>query len=798
MQRMFPSNRFVPPRMRDGSVRLAIGEAPGADEERLGEGFVGSSGRVLNYLYSLCGVQRSQISTANIINCRPPKNIFPLAPEARSYITLEDAHTAVQQCWTNHVLPVLESRQWQRVDLLGVHALQVGTGRSGIQDWAGTPLVMPYAPQLGRVAIATLHPAFLMREQRMWPAVLSDLKRPLAIAPENYILQAGLPEMQSLLGSEVLSLDLETNTAEPPLRDIEIRLLGLTDKKFEGLCTTWGEQQRQLLQRLINNTKTLVGQNCLQFDLPLLEREGIRLPQDMVVFDTMLVHHLLWPTLPHDLGFLGRIYTQKPFWKNWREAGDPEELYCARDVDGTLQIYEKLRPEIERDQRLWRLYRETQVPLARICHTMTERGILRDPQAVAKVRERVQQDMDAEELLLPEELRTRRAWRNRLHDAPPGTLSAKTGKPLKKIKVPEQYAVVPWRSTDEIKHFLFETRAYPVQLDPKTGRASTGKEALERLINRNPSDKALTALRNLRKMEELTGTFCKELEIGSERLHPSFNVQGTATGRLSSSGPNLQNFPESARVIFIPSDPEYDWLSVDFSQIENRLTAWFAQDTDRLARFDQPGFSEHKYAASKFFGIPMRQVKKDNSKDAPYGKAKRIVHGVNYTAGAKKISQMYDMDYREVCELLARWKAEIPKTIEWQERIGNQAKQLKQLYNPFGRKGLFYDKKAYSAGVAFLPQSTAADVIFQCMIALMYERINWPAPANRVHWALPPYAHLVLQVHDQLLFEVHKERLREVAQGVQRVMEQPWPELEGLRIPVALETGSNWGEMREL
>src|SRR6185369_11380402 len=143
------------------------------------------------------------------------------------------------------------------------------------------------------------------------------------------------------------------------------------------------------------------------------------------------------------------------------------------------------------------------------------------------------------------------------------------------------------------------------------------------------------------------------------RLHPHFNVHGTASGRLSSSDPHLQNIPESTRFLYVPSHTGWSIIDVDFSNIENRLTAKLAGDTFRLERYNDPKHNDYKLLASRAFGIPYDEVEKDNSRDAPYGKAKAIVLGMNYGLGERKICLLYDMDAKEVRHLVQTWRDEM-------------------------------------------------------------------------------------------------------------------------------------------
>jgi len=195
-----PHADFVPPKMGAG-LRLAIGMNPGSHEvahRPVPEPFVGPSGALLNIGYAKVGVRRTDVTVANVCQCRIPfhKNLFPTDEDAAQFIEPLAARQALRHCWNAYVVPLLRARRWERVDLLGAPALEYGTGKRGIKPaprkacWAGTQLPLLDAPELGDVAVATMHPAFLMREADFMPLFYTDLRRPLGAPPERYTLQA--------------------------------------------------------------------------------------------------------------------------------------------------------------------------------------------------------------------------------------------------------------------------------------------------------------------------------------------------------------------------------------------------------------------------------------------------------------------------------------------------------------------------------------------------------------------------------------------------------------------------------
>lgn len=639
-------------------------------------------------------------------------------------------------------------------------------------------------------AMASLHPSYLMRDQEKAPLLVHDLSKSLTVPPENYNLQPSLQDVQRFAEKyRTFAFDIETNRWTN-----EVLMVGLCARATEAMVVPFKGAYWTELKKLFARAENVIGHNCVQFDLPILHENGVTIGEGVEVWDTMLMQHLCFPAFPHDLEFTGSLFCSKPAWKDDKESF---ETYCARDTDVTYQCWTQLLPMVKQHKML-DLYKYTQVPLGKICKLMGDTGIKVDTSQIEVVRTRIQGEMVKLEEGLPERLKTHKVAKQRRVVAPEGTLSAKTGKPVKYIMEPVEEEVTPWRSQTQIEKYLYTDLALPVQTHLKTERVTTGKDALERLY-RKTKDQSIKSIQQLRKLDELMTTFCKEQMLKIDRMYPHFLVHGTKSGRLSSADPNLQNIPEAARVIYVPSHEGWKLLEVDYSGIENKLTAYFAHDQRRLERFIlDPKFSEHKHAVEVFFGIPYDEVEKDNDKDAPYGKAKRIVHGCNYGMGAQKISKMYDMDLKEVQRLLTLWKTEILDTTRWQAQCAEQAKRTGFLRTVFGRMRWFYTAAYYTEALSFLPQSSAADVIFRAMIGLMYERIKWPEELARkvcqVVEPLPQPARLLLQVHDALLFECPGNLVDQVIATVKKVMEQPWPELGGMGFSATFKVGDNWWE----
>ncbi len=793
---------FVPVKIGT-SLRLSVWEAPGEQEGIQCEPAVGAAGKFGDSLYRKAGVTRESLTITNCIQCRPPNNIFPTDSAARKYISEQDAKKAVSQCYKNHLEPILRSRPWERIDTLGAHSTELLTGKRDITKWRGSPLPL-LGEQKVRV-VPTLHPSFIMvYGQGYIPAVVSDLKKGTTLPPEYYNTKPTLEDVAGFRSTK-LAIDIETNRWTQ-----QIICVGLSDHPYHAMCVPFKGPYIAEIKRIIENAEEIITHNGVSFDMPrLCAALGIK-ELKAKEFDTILAQHLLMPDCPHDLGFVASVFLQKPFWKD--EIGQDLEYYCCKDVDGTLQIAQQLKPLLK-SQKLEDLYWYTQVPLAKICHLMETTGIHTSGRRATEVRVRLLAEIAELESTLPEGLKPYDKSIRVRQLAPKGTLG-KSGKPIKFIHVPGTERIVPWGSPAQVGQYIYGVLKLPEQLNTKTKKVSTDKIALDKLFNRakEPADKAaINAVRKLRSLDELASSFIKgmkdddgnEIPIRDGRVLPHFSPYGTSGGRLSSSGPNMQNQPPAARYIYVPSDPEWCLIEADFSQGENRLTAWYANDQERLQRLGIPGFSEHKLNAEIFFGVPYNEVVKDNSPDAPYGRAKKLTHGINYGEGPRKIAMNLDLPEKDVRDWLFKWRIANRPTVDWMEKVSKEAEHSGVLTNVFSRKRWFWTNRLYGESLSFLPQSTLADICFRAMIGLMYERIGWPIESalkvSSVLAPLPWPARLLLQVHDSLVLEAPKALVPEVVKCVKAVMEQSWPQLGGFSVPAEFNVapaGMSWGETK--
>lgn len=813
-QKLFPKNTFVGPKHGTGS-RLVVAEAPGEDEAIFGEPLVGSSGKWFDAMCRKAGIRREELTIINTVNCRPPDNVYPTDSKATHYISHADGQATIKHCMDAHVWPLVHGKQWTRIDALGNYALQELTGLDGILYWRGSPLPLKGEEKV-RV-LPTIHPSYISRDQTMVPVVVNDLKKNTVVPPEYYNLTPSLEDVRSFTAAE-FAFDIETKWGSNA-----ITMVGLCARNYHAMVVPFTGAYIPELKRIFANARSLFGQNHLQFDIPVLQDAGIFVSPDAASWDIMLLHHLLFPQFSgdsgdedrdphrktaggHGLEFISSQFTNKPAWKElYRGQPNYWEHRCARDCDVTLQAGRVLLAMAKAEQ-LEELYTTVAKPLAKICYMMQTNGIKIDPARLLKVRNDLVKEIAEQELLLPDSLKGYDKPRRIRKPAPEGTLNDK-GKPVKYLYEEGSKRISPWRSSRTLAKYLYKELALPEQRHPKSKKVTTDKGAIEKCIrilrrnNRLGAVAGLQAYQKVKKAATLVSSFVKDDFIKKQivRQHPHFNVHGTSSGRLSSTNPNFQNQPEKARYMYVPSHEGWSFLDVDYSNIEPRLTAFFANDVERLARFAKPGYNDHKFTTSIFFDIPYDEVVKDNDKDAPYGKAKRINNGLNYGMGAIKIANTFDLDVREVKDLIFKWKQLNAATAQWQEETAARAKSEGFLRTPFGRKRWFYTNSYYTESLSFLPQSTAADIIFRAMIALSTDRAGLSLEDTlkivRVVKPLPAQWRLLLSVHDSLLFEGPSETMPEAARVIREVMEQPWPELGGFNIPVEIKMSNlSWAE----
>lgn len=422
---------YAPLKLRPGNT-LVVGEANGKEEVKTGEGFSGGAGMWLKNLFKTSGQSWNNISTLNVIGCQPPDNVWPGDQDWR-HTTHEAAVAAVEYCKEHHMWPGIRQANRSRIIACGAKALEALTGKVGINRWRGSalPLIGGSKPQV----MPTIHPAALMRQAKLLAVVAGDLKKPLALPPENYNLAPTLEDVR-LFDATTFAFDLEWDALGNPTH------CGLSDKFYWAMVVPFKQPYLQELRRIFENAKVLIGHNIIHADLPYIEKMKWNFDLSKIeIQDTMLKQHLVQPDFPHSLAFVASVFTDKVFWKGhgwevedadgevtpggqqWRTWDKPEgiarelggykgclspseafSLYNARDTDAEFQINTPLDHQLLK-YGVGHVYRHVSLPVAFICRSIGERGLKIDTSQLGQIRKEVDATIEALEDKLPAGLR---------------------------------------------------------------------------------------------------------------------------------------------------------------------------------------------------------------------------------------------------------------------------------------------------------------------------------------------------------------------------------------------------------
>ena len=522
------------------------------------------------------------------------------------------------------------------------------------------------------------------------------------------------------------------------------------------------------LKPLLENAgRAKVGQH-LKYDANVFSRVGITLRG--IAHDTMLESYVLNSTASrHDMDTLAKrhlgyetIHYEDVAGKGAKQISfsqvdvDTATRYAAEDADVTLRLHGALYPQLVAQAGLKAIYEDLEIPLVRVLARMEQHGVLVD---VAALRTQSHQ------------------LARRMHELT-GQAHALAGHAFS-LDSPKQ-----------LQSLLFDELKLPVVLKTPTGQPSTNEEALEAIAGSHELPRLILEYRGLAKLRSTyTEKLAEIVHPQTGRVHTSYHQATAATGRLSSSDPNLQNIPvrtEEGRRIrqaFI-APPGWKVLAADYSQIELRIMAHLSGDAGLLAAFhgDQ---DIHRATAAEVFGVPLEHVD-GNQRRA----AKAINFGLMYGMGAFGLARQLDISRGDAQDYIARYFQRYPGVREFMDRIREQAHRDGYVETVFGRRlhlDYIHSRNAAQragaerAAINAPMQGTAADIIKRAMLAVdawLLDRTD--------------HARMLMQVHDELVFEVRGDRVDEVRTGI----EQRMREAATLAVPLVVDigVGDNWDE----
>jgi len=594
----YSPDNYVPPSGPSDARIAIVGEAPGRDEVRKEEPFVGSSGRLLNQLLDKAGINRYNCYLTNVMKYRPPGNNFDFFYEGTkpSEELLKGARETREE---------LKEVDPDVIIAAGGQALRALTGnyKRKISNWRGSIL----ETELGYV-VPCYHPAYIMRVWKLNPIMIFDLKRAKKLvydgAPDkldrNFYLEPSLSEIEAFVKkckeSSLVSFDIETHQTESG--EWVMDTVGLAYDARNAISIPLGEDYwsveeevkvlRLIAEVLGDSNIRKIAQNG-QYDVVFLEWAGV--PVNNLWFDTMCASKVIYPEFPKGLDFLVSLYTMQPYYKHTME--EDRYRYNALDAACTFQVAEGLLEDMK-DFGVYDFYRNHVHPLLRIFIECQQLGVKMDENRKEIVQDRVEGDI--------EELRAR--------------LKELTGREI------NVYSVTDMRG------YIYDKLGLPERFNDN-GNLDTSKDTLK-YFHRKTGREEFKVMIDLRKARSKSSTYLSVDIHEDGRIRSTFDVSGTETGRLSSrksvdnKGMNMQNVDKAYRDL-VRADDGFCFLSADLSQAENRIVAYVSGDQRMIDVVEGRIEGEtdvHRANAALLFGKKPKDVTPDERQDG-----KRITHG---------------------------------------------------------------------------------------------------------------------------------------------------------------------------
>ncbi|MBR4155801.1 MAG: DNA polymerase I [Bacteroidales bacterium] len=531
------------------------------------------------------------------------------------------------------------------------------------------------------------------------------------------------------------------------------------------------EECKSMLNKFLpifsNKEKTIVGHN-IKFDLSFLARYDIEIENKL--WDTMIAHYLIEPEQNHSMDYLSDVYLnynpiaiEELIGKGRAQISmhdvpvEKVKEYAAEDADITIQFYDKFYPLIIENQ-LEKLFHEIEMPLVRVLSKMESNGVKIDIEGLRQIS-----DEQAKEI---------REIENKIYEIAGTSFNIGSPKQLGEILFEKLNIKAPAKKT-------------------KTGQYPTGEEILQKIVNENPIVQNILDYRSLTKLKSTYVDALPSLvNLNDGLIHTSYNQAITATGRLSSNNPNLQNIPvrtEKGREIrkaFVPRDENHILLAADYSQIELRIIAHLSGDAVMQDAF-RSGRDIHTDTASRVYNVAIEDVTKEMRRNA-----KAVNFGIIYGMSAFGLAERLGISRSEASQIIKNYFKEYIGIQEYIDKQVDFAKQHGYVETMLGRRRYLKDINAGNSVVRNFAernainapiQGTSADMIKIAMANIHNEMID-----NNLK------SQMILQVHDELVFDVHKEELDFLSNIVKDKMINALP----LNVPIEvnLNTGTNWLE----
>jgi DNA polymerase-1 len=585
--------------------------------------------------------------------------------------------------------------------------------------------------------------------------------------------------LQNLMNQTSICFDTETTGIDA----LNAELVGMSFswEKGKGFYVPFPENQEEA-QVLVDKFKPFfesetiekIGQN-IKYDLKILSRYGVTIKGKL--FDTMIAHYLINPDMRHNMDVLSETYLKYSpksiedligkKGKNQKSMRDVviEEIkeYAAEDADITFQLKQNFSPILDKADTK-KLFDEIEIPLIPVLASMELEGINLDVPYLTAMSVEMAKESAALEQKIYE-------------------------------TAGEKFNLA---SPKQLGDILFDKMKIggAKQKKTKTGQYATGEEVLSYLANEHQIVKDILEWRQMVKLQSTyIDALPNQVDIKTGRVHTDYMQTVAATGRLSSNNPNLQNIPirtDRGRLIrkaFIARDENYTLLSADYSQIELRIIAALSGEENMIKAF-QNNEDIHRSTAAKVFNVPLGDVTKEQRSNA-----KTVNFGIIYGVSAFGLSNQTSLSRKESAELIEAYYATYPKLKSYMSNQVDFARENGYVQTVLGRRRYLKDinsanmmvKSGAERNAVNAPiQGSAADIIKIAMINI-YKKLN-EKNSDGSGWK----SKMLLQVHDELVFDVHNSELDKIKPMIKHEMENAFK----LDVPLDVEigVGKNWLE----
>jgi DNA polymerase-1 len=752
------------------SEYIIVGESPGATEVRLGKPFVGPSGKLLERALDVLSVPMDGVRITNAVLCHPGRG------QAKENV-LEEA----RRCCRPRLLQELQQANPNVIISLGRYAAESLLNSSqGIMSIRGS---FQESEELPAPVLPTLHPAAVLRKPDLFQDFHSDLKTAFRPPMPDLVFPVG-PEQYRVIDtvSEAVAFLLTTASVQPEIAfDLETSGFDMIDDLILCMVFCWDRLEATIIKGQVLYRPEVAGAlrqvfngrgrkwigHGAKFDICFLQAQLGTAPR--IHFDTLLAHYALDERRgTHDLKVLCRQLFQAPDWEGdiRRYLSKPRTdsyallpaavlyKYAAHDGVYTWRLYQYYLKELAKHPRLLNLFQELLVPAQNALAGVELYGVSVSEEVASSVGD----DLEARLFELEDQMC------EMLNDVEFNPNS------------PQQVAAAMF---DRFK------------LPKIQGRSTNSKSVLPRLMDAHPF---VPLIAEYRKASKLFSTYVDKMprmRSSDGRVHGSFMVHGTVTGRLASRNPNLQNIPRESRVkdMFV-SSPSSVLVMGDYSQAEFRMLGYYSGD-EWLLRVFREGRDLHGETATEMFGPNYTKEERVVGKMVNFG----LTYGRTPEAMAEDV-RLPGMNKARAVAFIQKYFGRMPVAQQWIKDTIKQARAQGYLENAFGRRRRFplitraNVRDVERQAVNFMCQSTASDITLLSLIRLheLFET---------VHSSLD--VHILLTVHDSILVECPTINLSKVASVVKTVMEDIPLRTLGPLMPftVDISYGTRWGSLKD-